>query len=144
MRAVRYCALLLAGLGLGLSLVWIDKQWADVDAGRTQTLLAVRAGLICTVRQQGALPNVVQASALPKLCRTLAGPDALDRVASLEGIGYRRMSNTRYRLCVALHRPRSAELPGMRATLDAAGCIEEVVGPGLTETQPSWRGRRKV
>lgn len=140
-RAFRYSVLLLTCLGLGLSLVWIDNRLASEDEARTQTLLAVRAGLICTVRQQGALPGELQAETLPALCRTLAGPEALDQAASLEGIGYRRLSETRYRLCVALNRPRT-ELPGMRATLDDSGCLEEVLGPGLSDTPPRWRARK--
>lgn len=135
MMALRYGSVLLCGLALAAALVWIDLRLTREDSTRAEALLAVRAGLLCTVNKTGALPDGVEPVVLPPLCRTLAGSEALDLAAAQKVLGYRRISETRYRLCAAFNRPvtRIAETA---PPLDMLGCVEEVIAPPETGERP--------
>ncbi|MEM9197313.1 MAG: hypothetical protein AAGD12_05620 [Pseudomonadota bacterium] len=144
-RALRYSLLLLAFLSLGASLAWIERKEITQDVARTEALLAIRAGLICTVERVGMLPGGEAGTRLPKLCRALAGLERLAQTQVLRGIVYRRLSENRYRLCIALNQPVT-QLPGLSIPLDRKGCVEEVIEPEAAEdaNPRRWRRARKV
>ncbi|RMH51228.1 MAG: hypothetical protein D6686_04570 [Alphaproteobacteria bacterium] len=144
-RAVaRFCLTLALATALahGAAGGLVSLQAASADAERARAFLAVRAAVRCTAQRVGALPARVDPDALPGLCRTLAGEEALTAAARGHGLGYRRLSAGRYRLCGAFHDP-SAPPPLARLGLDPLGCVEERLAPSGGPFRP-WMPRRRV
>lgn len=135
----------LAG-SLCVLLVVLSTAWAgsvaavrDGDRAVDEVVRAVRAGLRCTAERGAALPEALDPAALPGICGLLAEPRRLQSVAADGRVGYRRLSETRYRLCAAFGTP-----PGLLPPLPGLGpevrCVEETLAPG--EAAPAPRRRR--
>jgi hypothetical protein len=129
--------------------VLASRTALEEDDTRSRALLSVRGALHCTVERDGVLPRDLRADALPGLCRTLAGPQALAIAEAQTRLGYLRLSPTRYRLCAAFNGPVE-RLAWRGPRLDRLGCIEETVTPPSAQSQTPgspfriWKPRRRV